>query len=156
MSKELMKQEDILKGLASKVPLLKLLNQRYPGYHPILSIADIAHDPSIADDFKLQFDCHRAILRYVAPELKAVEVTGEIDHNHGKLQVVLSTDTAGIPTELPSNETEKLPEAWEGEFTEIEDNWGEVLTAKVIDEIVSVEAVETGGSWLDEELKNEG
>ena len=69
--------------------------------------------------------------------------------------MVLSTDTAGIPTELPSNEVEKLPEAWEGEFTKLEDNWGESLTARVVDEIVNVEVAEPSGWGLDEELKSD-
>lgn len=60
--------------------LLGMLQKEYPAYHPLLSIARIAHDQGA--DLKLQFECHRTIAKYVEPELKSLEVKGELGHRH--------------------------------------------------------------------------
>lgn len=60
--------------------LLGMLQKEYPNYHPLISIARIAHHGDA--DLKLQFDCHRTIAKYVEPELKTVEVKGEITGRH--------------------------------------------------------------------------
>ncbi len=52
--------------------VLSLLNSEFPGYHPIIGIARIAHT---TEDEKLRFDCHKALARYVEPELKSVEIS---------------------------------------------------------------------------------
>jgi hypothetical protein len=55
--------------------LLHMLRQRHPEYHPILSIANIAH---VAEQEEGLIDtalrAHAIILKYVEPELKSVEV----------------------------------------------------------------------------------
>ena len=60
--------------------LLAMLQKEYPSYHPLVSIARIAHDQ--AADLKLQFECHKTIAKYVEPELKSLEVKGEINGRH--------------------------------------------------------------------------
>jgi len=60
--------------------LLAMLQKEYPSYHPLVSIARIAHDQ--AADLKLQFECHKTIAKYVEPELKSLEVKGELGHRH--------------------------------------------------------------------------
>lgn len=57
--------------------VLLAIQQFYPGYHPLISIAQLAH--SSAADPRLQFDCHKAIAKYVEPELKSLEVRGTIE-----------------------------------------------------------------------------
>lgn len=52
--------------------LISLLHAEFPNYHPLISIARIAHHESA--DLKLQFECHKVIAKYVEPELKSVEV----------------------------------------------------------------------------------
>ena len=52
--------------------ILSLLQEKYPGYHPVMGIAKIAHS---TDDEQLEFNCHKAQARYVEPELKSVEVS---------------------------------------------------------------------------------
>lgn len=60
--------------------VLKLIQQHYPEYHPIVSMAHIAHNSQA--DLRLQFECHKAISKYVAPEMKSVDVSvKEIDDN---------------------------------------------------------------------------
>lgn len=60
--------------MSSKSLILDVIRESYPNYHPLVSIAHIAHDTS--SDPRLRFDCHKAIAKYVEPELKSLEVRG--------------------------------------------------------------------------------
>lgn len=60
--------------MESKSHVLAAIRNFYPDYHPLVSIAHIAHDQS--SDPRLRFDCHRVIAKYVEPELKSLEVKG--------------------------------------------------------------------------------
>lgn len=55
--------------------LLSEIRRRYPNYHPILAIVDIAHNSEASLD--LQFNCHKTVAKYVEPELKSIEVKGD-------------------------------------------------------------------------------
>ena len=52
-------------------PVLVMIQEKYPNYHPLLSIAKIAHD---SDDERVQLDCHKTLAKFIAPELKSIEV----------------------------------------------------------------------------------
>ena len=56
--------------------LLGMVQKEFPSYHPLISIARIAHHGDA--DLKLQFECHKTIAKYLEPELKSVEVKGDI------------------------------------------------------------------------------
>lgn len=56
--------------------LLTEIRKRYPNYHPILAIVDIAHHASA--DLDLQFNCHKTVAKYIEPELKSIEVKGDL------------------------------------------------------------------------------
>jgi len=58
----------------SKSQVLNMIRRSYPDYHPLVSIAHLAHDAQ--SDPRLRFDCHRVIAKYVEPELKSLEVRG--------------------------------------------------------------------------------
>lgn len=60
--------------MESKSHVLDAIRRYYPDYHPLVSIAHIAH--SEESDQRLRFDCHRVIAKYVEPELKSLEVKG--------------------------------------------------------------------------------
>lgn len=87
--------------------LLGMLQKEYPGYHPLVSIARIGHDQ--AADLKLQFECHKTIAKYVEPELKSIEVKGELGHRH-KVSVSLfepaGSDFTPVEGSLPALEGE--------------------------------------------------
>jgi hypothetical protein len=55
--------------------LLRILQQHFPEYHPIISVARIAHetegDPQTKD---IALRAHATVLKYVEPELKSIEV----------------------------------------------------------------------------------
>ena len=70
------------KNLAQGAKILALLQEKYPGYHPLLGVAEIAHT---TDDERLEFDCHKTLSKYIEPELKSVEVSvdnGDDDSLH--------------------------------------------------------------------------
>jgi hypothetical protein len=53
-----------------------MIQAEFPNYHPLLSIARLAHHPDA--DLRLQYECHKTIAKYVEPELKSIEVKGEV------------------------------------------------------------------------------
>lgn len=55
--------------------LLAEIRRRYPNYHPILAIVDIAHQEEAS--LELQYNCHKTVAKYIEPELKSIEVKGE-------------------------------------------------------------------------------
>ena len=65
--------------------LLALIRSEYPEYHPLVSIARIAHDADA--DLKLQFECHKTISKFIEPELKSVEMKSTGDEQR---RVVIS------------------------------------------------------------------
>ena len=55
--------------------LLGMIQKEFPNYHPLISIARIAHHGDA--DLKTQLECHKTIAKYVEPELKSIGVKGE-------------------------------------------------------------------------------
>lgn len=80
--------------------ILGMIQKEFTAYHPLLSIARIAHHEGA--DLKLQFDCHRTIAKYVEPELKSLEVKGEVTGRH-RVQVSLFGDDTQPSTQLDGN-----------------------------------------------------
>lgn len=65
---------------SNKQHLLRLLQETYPGYHPVIEMAKIAHDETA--DQALRASMHKEVAQYVTPKLKAMEVTLEADVKH--------------------------------------------------------------------------
>jgi len=98
----------ISKTLRQGDKVLALLQEQYPGYHPLIGVAKIAHT---TEDERLQFDCHKTLSRYVEPELKSVEVS---QHRPGdeELRVIFEGEFSELPGDdgAPALESsEKLP-----------------------------------------------
>lgn len=66
--------------IAAGTNVLEMLQTRFPGYHPLLSIAEIAHTDAARDDLQLQFSCHKTIAEYILPKLRAVEHSGAVEN----------------------------------------------------------------------------
>lgn len=59
---------------------LNIVQREYPNYHPLISLARLAHKEEVIADPKLEFEVHKAILPYVTPKLSSVEVkTDQVD-----------------------------------------------------------------------------
>jgi len=66
----------MLTSQKTKSTILSAIQERYPNYHPLLAIAEIAHTPGV--DVELAFQCHKTIAKYVEPELKSIEVKQDL------------------------------------------------------------------------------
>jgi hypothetical protein len=82
----------ISRNLKQGERVLALLQESYPGYHPLIGVAKIAHT---TDDPRLEFDCHKTLSRYVETELKAVEVS-QAPPDSGLLKVVFEGEFEDI------------------------------------------------------------
>lgn len=54
--------------------ILDMIQAKYPGYHPLMSIAEIAHNPDPNITWELRHQCHKTIAKYVESELKSVQI----------------------------------------------------------------------------------
>lgn len=68
--------------------LLRMLQKHHPEYHPIVSIARIAHAAEDAEELETALKAHATVLRYVEPELKAIEIS-LADKNRRTIEVSL-------------------------------------------------------------------
>ena len=93
-------------GATAGERMLALIRAKFPGYHPILAIAEMAHSTEIHDE-RLKFDCHKTIVKYVTPELKSIEVKAEIKDSR---RVIVSMFQEGDITDAEVVEQRALPQ----------------------------------------------
>ena len=72
-----------------KRALLKLIQEQYPDYHPVLEMAKVANDKGA--DETLRFNANKEVAQYIEPKRKAVEHTGE-DGGALQVEIVKFTD----------------------------------------------------------------
>ena len=54
-----------------KATLKERLDRAYPGYDPILALANMANDDSL--DPSMRLDCHKIIASYIHPKMRPIE-----------------------------------------------------------------------------------
>ena len=65
----------LVKLQAQHANVLDVVRHKYPGYHPVVAMVDLAHrEDVLMKDPKLEFEIHKAIAPYCAPRLSALEV----------------------------------------------------------------------------------
>lgn len=64
--------------------LIELIGSRFPSYHPVVALAEIANDPT--NDISIRLQANKEVAKYVAPQLKAIEVR---DSREEELRVVV-------------------------------------------------------------------
>ena len=57
---------------------LDLVQREFPNYHPLVSLARLAHREDVQSNPVLELEVHRTILPYVSPKLSSVEVQQDI------------------------------------------------------------------------------
>ena len=79
--------------------ILDLIQEEFPDYHPLLSLARIAHktedrvnEGEETASLKLQFECHQTIAKYTESQLKSVEVKANVKTDFGHLRVSVTKD----------------------------------------------------------------
>lgn len=81
--------------------VLDMIQSKYPGYHPLMAIADIANAPVGTPETKditwdLRFQCHKTIARFVEPELKSLEVKNTDNRRNVTITLFGEDDDAEI------------------------------------------------------------
>lgn len=79
-------------------PILSMIRTKFPEYHPLMAIAEIAHE---TEDLGLQFHCHKVIAKYVEPELKSLEVKSPVDESR-RVRVSLFDVVDAEYTQIPA------------------------------------------------------
>ena len=54
--------------------VLDLVQRKYPNYHPVVAMVDLAHDERVIADPKLEFEIHKAVAPYCVPKLSSMEI----------------------------------------------------------------------------------
>lgn len=67
--------------------LVAMLAEKYPDYHPVIAMADIANNEKY--DIDLRFQANKECAKYVCPQLKAIELTGQ---NGNQLSIKVHRD----------------------------------------------------------------
>jgi hypothetical protein len=78
---------DILKGMAERSQLLALLQEKYPQYHPAMSLVEIANAPDVELNYELKAKIHMNLLQYISPKLASQEVRQDVNITSGLLRV---------------------------------------------------------------------
>ena len=65
--------------------MLAMIRARYPEYHPVMAVADLAHS---SEDEKIQLACHQTVAKYVVPELKSIQIEARME-THRRVTVEL-------------------------------------------------------------------
>lgn len=52
--------------------LNEMLTDKYPGYHPVMAMADIANNKR--NNLSIIFQANKEVAKYICPQLKAVDV----------------------------------------------------------------------------------
>jgi len=75
----------------------ELVAQRYPNYHPVLALAEIATDP--ANEVAIRLQANKEVAKYMAPQLKAIEIR---DGKEDEVKIIV--------VRAPDEETKRLIE----------------------------------------------
>jgi len=78
--------------------LLRLIQDRYPGYHPIVHAADIAHDQDAP--INVQLDAVKTMLKYTTPEVKSIDISARIGGDMDELELIAH----GLTVDLEEDE----------------------------------------------------
>ena len=65
--------------------VLEIIQKKRPEYHPAETLADIACDE---EDPHLRLQAAKALMPYVAPQMKSVDLTATLKDDYGVFQVL--------------------------------------------------------------------
>lgn len=77
--------------------LFQILHDKFPGYNPVAAMAEMANDKKLDDNLRLQ--AHKEVAKYTFPQLKAIEVNG----NMTGVQVIRFIREDAGDTDSPQN-----------------------------------------------------
>ena len=78
-----------------KQALIEAIQAKFPNYHPVMAMAEIANDESLPVD--MRFNAHKEVAQYIEPKRKAIEVdanvSGELEITSIERRIVRPGDT---------------------------------------------------------------
>lgn len=103
----------LVKLQAQHQSVLDIVQRKYPNYHPVLAMVDLAHHEHVKDrDPKLEFEIHKAVAPYCAARLSSLEITPPKDPT--RVIVSLFEDVM-----LPNGETAQVEVPLVRELSEV-------------------------------------
>lgn len=66
--------------------LLAMIQDKYPGYHPIVHAADIAHDNEAS--LSIHMDAIKTMLKYTVPDVKSIDISARLSGGLDKLELM--------------------------------------------------------------------
>jgi len=95
--------------------LLSLIQDKRPNFHPAMILAEIAEE---AEDVQIRLNAAKALMPYCAPQLKSMEVYGEVKHDHGQLKVSIKAHKEEpLPIDI-TPEPDQLEDSFDAEIDE--------------------------------------
>ena len=85
----------------AKAELLAMIQDKYPDYHPVLAMCEVAND--LSNSVELRFSASREISQYVEPKRKSTEHAGA---DGGPVQLAVITGLPGSPNSEVSGDSE--------------------------------------------------
>lgn len=113
--------------------ILTMIRERYPDYHPLMSLAELAHDSWVEPQHRIR--AHSIIAEYTERKFATVQTDVNIGVDFGKLTVVYSDHEQ----ELPQIVDERAPRV-------LEHMSGSEIS---ISEITGPESVEVSGEGIE-------
>lgn len=111
--------------VTSQDRLLTLIRQRYPDYHPVLAMVDIAQT---TEDEVLEFNAHKEVAKYVVQVDRQTEIKREIKQTRRVIVELFNAPSAGH-TPL------------DGQVHKLSNNPSPVLDAQVVEDVVQERTV---------------
>ena len=68
-----------------KQELIDRIEEKYPNYDPLLSLVAIGNDPETP--LELKVTCHKEVAKYIHPQRKAVDISGDMNINDEPIEV---------------------------------------------------------------------
>lgn len=60
---------------ANKKELSTMILEKYPNYHPVMALVDIANNSEL--DIILRFQANKEVAKYLCPQLKSIDISSE-------------------------------------------------------------------------------
>ena len=74
---------------AERKELNELMKERFPNWHPVIGMAEIANDETLEVDIRLS--AMKEVSKYIAPQLKAIEVSNPDGTLQPSLHIIRET-----------------------------------------------------------------
>jgi hypothetical protein len=65
--------------------LIELIKFKYPGYHPVVALVDIANS---SQDISIRLQANKEVAKYICPQIKSVELRDNTEEKELRVWVI--------------------------------------------------------------------